>query len=63
MKKNKTNFILLTLLVSLVGVSAIALTEYLFGVVAVFTLAIITVFVVGSYIAIENIYRSLKNKK
>ena len=63
MKKNKTNFILLTLFVSLVGVSAIALTEYLFGVVAVFTLAIITVFVVAAYIAIENIYRSLQNKK
>ena len=63
MKKNFVNFILLTLIVSVAATCAIALVEYLFGVVAVFVLAVITVAVVGSYIAIENIYNSLQDKK
>lgn len=63
MKKNFINFILLTLMVSIVGACAIMLLESFLGVTSVFVLAVMTVAIVGAYTTIENIYNALQNRK
>ena len=58
MKKNFRNFLLLTLVVSIVGATGMELPAFLFGPVAIFFGAVITVFVASVFLIFVQINKN-----